>query len=205
MGKFFIYVVNESFEIRVYGHQIFLEDGMLCCANPAMAIPCKLGDVFAVSSSTDMYGDNVFDIRQVETPKSLNSFVAWLCGFNSDRRCPAWRWKYNRPTFKSHTHHPTDLRTLDERMLHGKLYLAVVRSADAGAYPTRLWAGIDSEPVDATDILLLADLIVPRVRTDWIVLKLNEFGIDIDPETLHRARGLGKLGAHKEAESNEGA
>lgn len=198
MGKYFIYVTSDSFDIKVYGRQIFLEDGMLCCANPAMAIPCKLGDVFVATVSTDVYGESVFDIRQVQTPQSLNSFVAWLCGFNSDRRCPAWRWKYNRPTFKSHTHHPTDLRTLDERVLHGKLYLAVVRSVNANNYPTRLWAGIDTELVDATDILTIADLIVPRVRTDWVVLKLKEFGVEMDAATLHRARGLGDLAA-KEA------
>lgn len=187
--KFYIYATKPEFDIKVFGHQLFCEDGMLCCADPIIAIPCKIGDVFAVEDVVDMYGEHQFDINAVQLPTRLNSFVAWLCGFNADRRCPAWRWKFNRSSFKSHTQHPTELRTLDERVIPDKLYMAVVRSADATVYPTRLWAGIDSEPLTVEEILSVADLIVPRVRTDWTCIKLKEYGIDIDPTTLRKARG----------------
>lgn len=188
MRKFFIYVTDEPLELKVFGREVFVEDGMLCCANPAMAMECAPGDVFCAMLDHDAYGTEEFDVKRVSLPSNLNSLVAWMCGFSAERRCTAWRWKYNRHSFKTHVVHPTELRYLDERIIPNKLCMAVVRSADATKAPIRLWAGIDAEDMTAADVLSVADLLLSGVRSQWVVLKLKEHGIDIELNELNAAR-----------------
>lgn len=188
MKKYFIYITKPEQEFNVYGHELFFADDMLCCPDPVLAIPCKLGDTFTVVLKQDEYGEEQFYVNAMCAPKSLNSFVAWLCGFSTKRRCPAWRYKYMRKNFTSHAHHPGEETTLDERIIDGKLSMAVVRYADTELPCTRLWAGIDCEPLTAEDILTVCDLFVHRVRSAWVVLKLKDYGVDIDLAELRKAR-----------------
>lgn len=191
MRKFFIYITDEPLEVKALGHEVFVEDGMLCCADPAIAMPCSPGDVFCATLNIDLYGEEEYDIKRVALPKNVNSLVAWMCGFNAERRCPAWRWHYNRHSFKTHVVHPTELRCLDERVIPNKLSMAVVRNVDATRPLVRIWAGIDAEPVNAQDVLSVADLILNGVRSEWIVFKLREYGVDIGLDELNGARSRG--------------
>lgn len=190
MKKYFLYITEPEQEFNVFGRELFVEDGMLCCPNPAMAIPCKLGDTFTVTLDVDQYGVEQFDIVEMVAPKNLNSFVAWLCGFSAKRRCPAWRYKYMRKNFSSHAHHPTEKTVLDERMIEGKLYMAMVRYADNNLPCTRLWAGIDVDLLTKEDILSIADMFIRRVNSTWVSYKLKQFGVDIPADELHAARAL---------------
>lgn len=188
MKKFFIYVTRPEQEFNVFGHELFYEDGMLCCADPVIAIPCEIGDTYIATVMADEYGEEQFSVTEMSAPKTLNSLVAWLCGFSSSRRCPIWRYKYMRRNFSAHAHHPTENTIIDERVINGKLHLAVVRYTDAELPYTRLWAGIGEEPMDAEEILSLADLFVHRVRSEWVVIKLRQLGVDIDIADLRAAR-----------------
>lgn len=188
MRKFFIYITSESLELKALGREVFVEDGMLRCANPAMAMACRPGDVFCASLTNDVYGSEEYDIKRVSLPKNLNSLIAWMCGFNANRRCSAWRWHHNRHSFNTHVAHPTELRCLDERVIPGKICMAVVRNVDATRSLERIWAGIDVEPMNVADVLSVADLFVAGIRSEWVVVKLKEYGLDIDIDELNKAR-----------------
>lgn len=190
MKKYSLYITQPEQEFNVFGRKVFVEDGMICCADPAIAMPCKVGDVFVAILDSKQYHEPAFDIRMIHQPRNLNSFVAWLCGFNAERRCAAWKWQRNRGSFKAHAHQPAKESALDERVMEGKLYLAVVRHDNPELPATRLWAGIANKDVTADEVLSIADLIIRKASSTWIVMRLKDWGIEINVDDLRKARGI---------------
>lgn len=182
MTKSYIFITHEDQQIEVMGKQFTYKNGVLSCEKPVSAVRAKPGDAFAVMLAAGQ-DHEIMEVVPLGTPKGLNSFVAWLCGYSGEKRTRMNNYAYIRHNFQSRAY---DGGKVTERTIGGALSLARVDFGDGRV--VRLWAGIGMRSLTEGQVLYFADLFMEGSDPEWISLRLKErFGLLIEPDALREA------------------